>query len=164
MLVRWNRDRSVVEIRIGQSWFGEGYVILPGTVTMSPEMWAFLAGGQLGGPQAPGVTRGGSGRAPSPNTENVTRIIQALEKCGATNNAAQTAAKDLAGMLAGGHVQVLPILPSNAAGNTTVPIGSLVGMQVQTIQVTDDASGIHKTQAYGNPLGVMAYRGKQDVV
>jgi hypothetical protein len=95
---------------------------------------------------------------------NVTKIIAALQKCGAAGNAAAaSAASDLAKMQANGHIQVDPNLPPNGAGNTTVPPFAIFGLQTPTIQVDPDVSAstlfhewIHKTQIFGNPLGMVA--------
>ena len=103
---------------------------------------------------------------PGPQTpaNNVTNIIHSLQRCGAAGNAAAgSAGNDLAQMQASGHIQILPNMPQNAAGNTTVPPGAPFGLQVPTIQVGADVTAgtlfhewIHKTQVYGNPLGTMA--------
>ncbi len=66
-------------------------------------------------------------------------------------------------MQASGNIQITPSLPSNVDGNTTTPLGAMVGLQTPTIQLAPDFNPstlvhewVHKTQAFGNPLGFMA--------
>ena len=111
----------------------------------------------------PAAWKGGKSGAGNP-ANNVTKIITALQNCGAAGNAAAASAgNDLARMQATGHIQILPNVPANAAGNTTTPPLSIFGLQTPTIQVGPDVTAstlfhewLHKTQIFGNPLGLAA--------
>ncbi len=108
--------------------------------------------------QLPGAGGAGGGGAGSQSQQQLAKIIQQLQKCGSP------AGNDLAQMQASGHIHINdPKMPSDAAGNTTTPLGALFGLQTPTIQIAGDVDPvtlvhewIHKTQAYGNPLGSMA--------